>query len=904
MHESRGLGDVYKRQTVDLASIVITGAPTNGSIVVNANGSVDYTHNGSETLADSFSYTILDNNGAVSNTATVNLTVTPVNDAPTTTPVMLTAISEDSGARLITQAELLANASDVDGNPLTATGLSIASGSGTLVDNGNGTWSYTPVADDDSNVSFNYTVTDGSLTAAGTASLDITPVNDAPVANNDAFTVNEGSTTNLNLAGNDSDIDGTVDPASIVITAAPTNGSIVVNANGTVDYIHDGSETLADSFSYTILDNSGVVSNSGTVTITVTSANDAPVANNDTFTVNEGSTTTLNLASNDTDVDGTVDLTSIVITGTPTNGSITVNTDGTVDYTHDGSETLADSFTYTILDDSGAVSNSGTVNINVTPVNDAPTATNLNSTSSYIEQQGTVQITDIVVSDADSGDIITATLTLADTSAGSLSANDGASYNASTGVWTITDTVGNVNRALKLLQFNPNTDNELNSTISVSIDDGDEDASGPLTGTINLNVTPINDAPVANNDAFTVNEGSTTTLDLAANDADVDSTLDLTSIVITGAPTKGSIVVNADGTVDYTHDGSEASADSFNYTILDDSGKESDSATVNITVIPVNDAPVANNDAFTVIEGSTTTLNLAGNDTDVDDGLDLASITITAAPGNGSIVVNADGSVNYTHDGSETLADSFTYTILDNSGVVSNTGTISLSIMPAVLVEALTVTETDMGSGTPDTTNTEGTPSTGGNEEPVEAKVDEDVSNATDEVVFDTSTFTGGIGDRNVLTLPALFQTDNETVARNTITIIDNDTSTTHKLDITPIDRLRAQFTGFNAPLQLVASDSFISKLNEAREEIVLENRTFDMVVGGSMSISAGLSVGYAIWLARSGVLMSGLLSSMPAWAFIDPLPVLASMGAKDDEDEEDDESLESMVEEKEGDKR
>ena len=306
-------------------AIVITGAPTNGSIVVNANGTVDYTHNGSETLSDSFTYTILDNSGAVSNTATVNLTVTPVNDAPTTTPVTLTASSEDSGARLITQAELLANASDVDGNPLTATGLSIASGFGTLVDNGNGTWSYTPVANDDGNVSFNYTVTDGSLTAAGTASLDITPVNDSPVANNDAFTVIEGSTTTLNLAGNDTDVDDGLDMASITITAAPANGSIVVNADGSVDYSHDGSNTLADSFSYTILDNSGAVSNSGSVNIIVTPVNDAPVANNDAFTVNENSTTTLNLAANDSDVDGTVDLTSIVITAAPTNGSIVVN---------------------------------------------------------------------------------------------------------------------------------------------------------------------------------------------------------------------------------------------------------------------------------------------------------------------------------------------------------------------------------------------------------------------------------------------------------------------------------------------------------------------------------------------------------------------------------------------------
>ena len=97
-----------------------------------------------------------------------------------TTPVTLAAIAEDSGARVITQAELLANASDVDGPSLTATGLAIASGSGTLVNNGNGTWTYTPALNDDASVSFSYTVTDGSLTALGSATLDITPVNDAP----------------------------------------------------------------------------------------------------------------------------------------------------------------------------------------------------------------------------------------------------------------------------------------------------------------------------------------------------------------------------------------------------------------------------------------------------------------------------------------------------------------------------------------------------------------------------------------------------------------------------------------------------------------------------------------------------------------------------------------------------
>ena len=109
------------------------------------------------------------------------LDVTPVNDAPTTTPVTLAAIAEDSGARLITQAELLVNATDVDGPSLTAIDLTIASGLGTLVDNHNGTWSYTPALNDDSSVAFSYTVTDGVADAGGDQrDLDITPVNDAP----------------------------------------------------------------------------------------------------------------------------------------------------------------------------------------------------------------------------------------------------------------------------------------------------------------------------------------------------------------------------------------------------------------------------------------------------------------------------------------------------------------------------------------------------------------------------------------------------------------------------------------------------------------------------------------------------------------------------------------------------
>src|SRR6185503_12261803 len=113
--------------------------------------------------------------------ASVAINITAVNDAPVTTPVTLAAIAEDSGPRLITQAQLLANASDVDNPSLTAVNLQITSGGGSLDNNGDGTWTYHPASNDDTAVTFSYGVSDGTATVATTATLDITAVNDAPV---------------------------------------------------------------------------------------------------------------------------------------------------------------------------------------------------------------------------------------------------------------------------------------------------------------------------------------------------------------------------------------------------------------------------------------------------------------------------------------------------------------------------------------------------------------------------------------------------------------------------------------------------------------------------------------------------------------------------------------------------
>jgi len=95
---------------------------------------------------------------------------------------------------------------------------------------------------------------------------------------------------------------------------------------------------------------------------------------------------------------------------------------------------------------------------------------------------------------------------------------------------------------------------------------------------------------------------------------------------------------------------------------------------------PVNIPPIAADDTFSAVKGTTTNFDITANDSDADDGLDLTSITIVTAPVNGSVVINADGSVDYTHNGSDTVSDEFTYTIKDNSAAVSNIATVTTTI--------------------------------------------------------------------------------------------------------------------------------------------------------------------------------------------------------------------------------
>jgi len=230
-------------------------------------------------------------------------------------------------------------------------------------------------------------------------------------------------------------------------------------------------------------------------------------------------------------------------------------------------------------------------------------------------------------------------------------------------------------------------------SVQVSYTDGLGTNEGPLTSVQTTGVVNINDAPLAVNDTLLDGAEDSTTAFLNApilsNDSDLDGdTLSLSAIngtALTGgvqsiAVTNGTVHVDASDNITFTADANYNGAVSFDYTLTD--GSLTDTATVSGTISAVNDAPITNPDSFTVVEGSTTTLNIGANDSDVDDGLDLASIVVDTAPAHGTLTVNNDGTVSYIHDDSEVTSDSFVYRISDNSAAQSHSELVTITVTP------------------------------------------------------------------------------------------------------------------------------------------------------------------------------------------------------------------------------
>ncbi|WP_254664669.1 cadherin-like domain-containing protein, partial [Vibrio parahaemolyticus] len=206
-----------------------------------------------------------------------------------TTPVTLDAIEEDGGSIIITTEELLSNVDDEDKDTLSVENLIIDKGNGTLVDNGDGTWTFTPQIDDDTEVSFTFDIIDDEdQVVSGSANLDILPINDAPNAENDVITTEEDTSVTIDVLVNDSDVEG--DALSIQSASVPSEQGSVDIVDGKL--VFTPAENFNGEATITYIVTDGDLTDEAKVTVTVTPVNDSPVAVDDTTSIQEDTAVT------------------------------------------------------------------------------------------------------------------------------------------------------------------------------------------------------------------------------------------------------------------------------------------------------------------------------------------------------------------------------------------------------------------------------------------------------------------------------------------------------------------------------------------------------------------------------------------------------------------------------------
>ncbi|WP_134497366.1 Ig-like domain-containing protein [Microvirga pakistanensis] len=623
---------------------------------------------------------------------------------------------------------------------------------------------------------------------------------DTPDAVDDAFSAKAGVLlTGKSVLANDTDLDnggsfGVVDQQTVTAingVAAGVGqwvdlvggGRVLLNGDGTLQFSDGGDfadltarQTRATSFQYTVTDSTGR-SDTATTTFTVEGVNDAPTAVNLTqskVAVEDGGAVPLdNIVVTDADAGETV--TATLTLNLPQAGSLSVGTFGAATATYNSSTgvwtvtgSVADvnaalaavafapapnwdrpvSITTQIRDAAGAGPANGTITVNVSGINDAPTATQLVQNKSFAEDPGgSIALDNIVVTDIDTGETVTATLTLSNPAAGSLTVGTYGSatstFDAGTGVWTVTGSVSDVNAALAAVAFTPAANWDQSFTITTRIRDSAN--TGPADGTIAVTVTPVNDAPTAvsmtQGKTFVEDASSPVALDnIVVSDVDPGETI--TATLTLSTPAAGSLSAGTYGSATATYNagtgvwtvtGSAADVNAAlaavtftsaagwdkNVTIAtrirDAANVGPADGTITLIATPVNDAPaIGTNLGASTVTGGLFTLTsgqLSANDPD-----DLATgltYTVTDATdygtlfrdGNGNGVIDGgealginstftqndidQGRIKYLHGGGADTGDSFTFSLADGgedgaAPVTGRTFDIAVSAKPII----------------------------------------------------------------------------------------------------------------------------------------------------------------------------------------------------------------------------
>ncbi|MFN8446138.1 MAG: Ig-like domain-containing protein, partial [Caldilineaceae bacterium] len=544
---------------------------------------------------DAFIFAV--NDGTATSTATISITVEPVNDVPLANPQSVSTIEDE-------EIPILLTSDDVDGDVLTYT-LSSAPIYGQLRGSAPNL-NYTPDGDFNGGDSFAFSVSDGltsSLTA--TVSILVDPVNDVPTTNAQSISTEEDAPIAITLSGSDPDDDA----LTYSILNTPLQGLLGGIAPHLI-YTPTSNYSGIDRFMFQV--NDGTADSApAMVEITITPVNDAPIADGQTITTSEELPVAISLTGNDIDSE----VLTYTLLASPTHGALNgiaplLRYTPTINFSGD------DSFTFVISD---GIKNStvATVIVHVTPVNDVPVADDQFMTINE-EQPATL------------------TLTASD--------EDGAAL-----VYTVTTEPihGSLSGAAPNLVYTPAVDFNGSDAFSFRVSDG---LNQSQVATVTMSVMPINDLPTAAGQTLTTHEETPISVTLLATDP--DSTV-LTYTVVT-PPSNGALAGVAPNLL-YTPNSDFASSDAFSFVVSDGIGR-STVTTVSIMVEPVNDAPLVQDLNVTTSEETAIAITLAGSDPDGDE----LSYVVGTKPHHGLTWWCAAESV-YTPTANFNSNDSFTY---------------------------------------------------------------------------------------------------------------------------------------------------------------------------------------------------------------------------------------------------
>jgi Ca2+-binding RTX toxin-like protein len=449
--------------------------------------------------------TILSTDSAgITDSDTVRIAVTAVNDAPVGSPTATLSNTAEDTPIIITAASLLAGFSDVDGDTLSI--IRVEATNGSLVNNNNGTYTFTPNANFNGVATLTYWVGDGTTTLDGPArSFTVTPVNDAPTGSPTATLINSAedtavTITTASLLAGFNDVDGNT---LSVTNLVATNGSLVNNNNGTYTFNPNANFNGTVTLTYGVTDGTATLAGQ-TRSFTVTPVNDAPIGSPTAILPNTAEDTAINITAASllagfSDPDGNpLSVTNLVAT----NGSLVNNNNGTYIFNPNNNFNGVVTLTYGVTD--GTVTLAGqTRSFTVTPVNDAPIGSPTATLSSTAEDTAiTITAANLLAGFSDpDGNPLSVT---------NLVATNGNLANNNNGTYT----------------FNPNANFNGSVTLTYGVTDGTTTLAGQDNKFV---VTPVNDAPIlqqpitdqraGQNQAFTFTIPVNSFIDVDAGDA-------------------------------------------------------------------------------------------------------------------------------------------------------------------------------------------------------------------------------------------------------------------------------------------------------------------------------------------------------------------------------------------------